>query len=195
MSKCARPDCLLPAKSSCSNCLREYYCSSICQKLDWKVHKSMCLILKKLSNKLQPFDEVVEILSTTLKPKKGEEIRFHQHILLYAEYQFGKEVLGVGYRERGDGSKIDNWTVEVLILHRTYSQLGESFRLLTPKNVGLGLGNTDTSKRSYHYYNKALSILEPWRIQMDKRTDSFDEMQINLIQRGVSVICMAFRRA
>jgi hypothetical protein len=75
MSKCAHPVCHEIAKSSCSSYAREQYCSNNCQKLDWKTHKSMCPILKKLSNKKQPFEEVVGIIKEIQASKKGNDLR------------------------------------------------------------------------------------------------------------------------
>jgi hypothetical protein len=81
MSACARPDCLAKAKSSCSVCEREQYCGSACQKVDWKIHKSMCPILKKLSTNLQPFHEVILIKDEILASKKGIDCRVLEHLL------------------------------------------------------------------------------------------------------------------
>jgi hypothetical protein len=87
MSKCARRDCHMAAKSSCSGCDREQYCGSACQKLDWKIHKSMCPILKKLSDTLQPYHEVVQVIKEILASKKGDNVRILEYLLQYADYQ------------------------------------------------------------------------------------------------------------
>jgi hypothetical protein len=110
MSECARPDCHEAAKSSCSGCGREQYCGSACQKLDWKKHKSMCPILKKLSNTLQPYDDVVKVVLEILTSKEENNIRILEHFLSYADFQFGKPISGKDYRERADGQCISNWT-------------------------------------------------------------------------------------
>jgi hypothetical protein len=34
--------------------------------LDWRKHKPNCLILKKLSKNLQPYNEVVQVIEETL---------------------------------------------------------------------------------------------------------------------------------
>jgi hypothetical protein len=83
MSKCTRPDCLAKANTSCSVCGKEQYCGSSCQKLDWKAHKSMCPILKKLSTKPLPFDEVIRIKNEIVVSKKGNNVRILEHLLLY----------------------------------------------------------------------------------------------------------------
>jgi hypothetical protein len=94
MCECACPGCQSAEKSSCSGCGREQYCGSVCQKLDWKAHKSICPILQKLPNKQQSFLKVVTVISEILDSKKGKDIRVLQHLLSFAEYQFGKEVQG-----------------------------------------------------------------------------------------------------
>jgi len=63
------------ARSSCSGCGREHYCGSDCQKLDWKKHKLMCPILKKLSSKLESYDKVVQVINEVLESKKGDDVR------------------------------------------------------------------------------------------------------------------------
>jgi hypothetical protein len=54
----------------------------------------MCPILKKLSNKKQPFEEVVGIITEIQASNKGNDLRLINHLQSYAEYQFGKEVQG-----------------------------------------------------------------------------------------------------
>jgi hypothetical protein len=93
MSECARPDCHMAANSNCSGCGKEQYCGSACQKLDWKKHKSMCPILKKLSNTLQPYGEVVQVVENVLALKTNDA-RVLNHLLLYADLQFGKPIPG-----------------------------------------------------------------------------------------------------
>jgi hypothetical protein len=105
MSICARPDCLAKANSSCSVCEREQYCSSSCLELDWKIHKSMCPILKKLSTMLQPFHEVIRISDEVIVSKKENICRVLEHLLSYLDYQFGKKVAGMDYRERKSSGK------------------------------------------------------------------------------------------
>jgi hypothetical protein len=99
MSQCARPDCQTPAKSSCSGCGREQYCGSVCQKLDCKVHKSICGILKKFPNKLHCHDEALKIIHVFLLSNKGNEIRVLEHLVSSADNQFGQQVEG-SRRER-----------------------------------------------------------------------------------------------
>jgi hypothetical protein len=127
MSQCGRPNCQVAAKSSCSGCGREQYCGSDCQKLDWKAHKSMCPILKKLPNKLQSYNEAVQIIDEIMMSNKGNNARVLEHLLSYADYQFGQTVAGSKYRERSDGQSIANWTVDIFILLQISSKLVEIY--------------------------------------------------------------------
>jgi hypothetical protein len=83
--------------------------------LDWKAHKPMCPILKKLSNCLQTLDNANQIIREILS-KKDNSLRILEHLLSYAEYQFGTPVEGIGHRERG-GQRECNWNVDIAILH------------------------------------------------------------------------------
>jgi hypothetical protein len=105
MSKCAHPGCQSAGKCHCNGCDREQYCGKDCQKQDWKIHKSICPILKKLTNKLQPYREVIRIKDEVLA-YKGKDCRVFEHLLSYLEYQFGEKVAGIDYRERGNGERI-----------------------------------------------------------------------------------------
>jgi hypothetical protein len=89
MTQCARPDCQAAAKSLCSGCGREQYCGSVCQKLDWKVHKLVCPIFKKLFSQLQPYNEVVWIIKEILASNEGNDLKVLEHLQSYADYQFG----------------------------------------------------------------------------------------------------------
>jgi hypothetical protein len=161
MSKCARPDCSSPSKSLCSVREREQYCGSNCQKIDWKIHKSMCPILKKLSTQLQPFHEVIRTMDEILKSKKGKDSRVLEHLLSYLEHQFGKKITGIDYRERGNGERISNWEVEVVILYNIYSWLGNLF---LHDNL---MSMISRHEMKFAYLERSLSVLDTWLIQLD----------------------------
>jgi hypothetical protein len=72
-------------------------------------------ILKKFY--LQPFKKILKIVNEVISSDKGENIRVLEHLLSYAEYQFGKEVTGMDYRERGNGECISNWCVDVIAMN------------------------------------------------------------------------------
>jgi hypothetical protein len=80
----------------------------------------MCPILKKLSSKLQPFDEVIQIKDEILASKKGNNVRVLEHLISYLNYQFGEKITGINLREREDGGhwvRISNWDVDINILY------------------------------------------------------------------------------
>jgi hypothetical protein len=84
----------------------------------------MCPILKKLSNtQLQPFREAHRLITEIMESNKGKEVRILEHLLSFAEFQFGKEVTGISYRERGNGECISNWNVDMLILYSINGRL------------------------------------------------------------------------
>jgi hypothetical protein len=162
MSKCARPGCDIPAKCSCSVCAIEQYCGSICQKLDWKTHKSLCPMLKKLSKRLQPFHEVERVLEEILATKKGrEDTRLLEQVLTYAEYQFGKEIPKIGYRERVDGERIDNWTVDIRIFFNINSRLNMSYHNHPTLSYMI------CCDMRYRYLERSVGLLKPWLVHLD----------------------------
>jgi hypothetical protein len=66
---------------------------------------------------LQPFREVIPVIYEILLSNKGGNIRILEHLLLYADFQFGKGVIGKNYHERVDGECVSNWEVEIDILY------------------------------------------------------------------------------
>jgi hypothetical protein len=121
MSQCARPCCNKPAKNKCSSCLKEWYCSGECQKSDWKKHKSFCRIVEDLSNDLQPYHQVHQVIIKILNA--SENMRVLNHLLCYAELQFGGRDPEIAYRQRTNGEKIDNFQVEICCLIPIYEKL------------------------------------------------------------------------
>jgi len=183
MSECARPGCLETGINRCSICLREPYCSGDCQKVDWKAHKPICKTLKKLSNLiLRPYREVVHsIVEIRVKEFKKAEmnIRVWKNLVSYAEYQFGNRVLGRVYREREDGERIDNWSVEIDILIRIHGCLADAY------SRDKSLGTISSSNLRLPLYEEMLDLLRPWSIYLDPnstfRTDRITKDQINEI--------------
>jgi hypothetical protein len=170
MFNCASLGCLKKATNRCSTCLRESYCSSDCQKVDWKLHKLVCKNLKKLSNQFQPYHEVIRVIKDikgeTTK-KKEVENRLLLHLISYAEYQFGDPVAGKFYRERGIGEeRIDNWDVDIEILIVLYYDFIRSSE--NDKSVSLIVKD----KTILPYYEKMLSILRPWSAYLDLNSTS-----------------------
>jgi tetratricopeptide (TPR) repeat protein len=165
MSTCARPDCFESGINRCSICLREPYCSGDCQKGDWKSHKSICKILKKLSLKLQPYHEVVQIIDDVLeeisKKKKEQRIRVLTHLISYAWHQFGDPVPGKVYRERNTGERMDNGMVEIEMIIPIYVDL------ISVHNEDKALSVMDRDNLIFPYYEKMLDILRPWSTYLD----------------------------
>lgn len=55
---CARFGCKeVGCENVCGKCFVEMYCSTECQKLDWKIHRLICPYMK--NNKLLNVDEVL----------------------------------------------------------------------------------------------------------------------------------------
>jgi tetratricopeptide (TPR) repeat protein len=162
MSQCARPDCQIAAKSSCSGCGREQYCGSVCQKQDWKAHKSLCAILKKLPNKLQSYDEAARVIKEIMASNKGNDIRVLEHLLSYADNQFGQQVPGRDYRKRGDGQRIaTDWDVDIKIL------LKISTRMTNFYFDNLSLSPIIRDNKMFPHLERSLNILKPWMVVMD----------------------------
>jgi hypothetical protein len=177
MFTCAKPGCQALGKSSCSGCGREQYCSSSCQKLDWKEHKSMCPILKKLSSKLQPFNEAYQIVSDICASSKGNNLRILQHLLSYAEFQFGKQIEGIGYRVRSNGDGISNWEVEMNVFYDI------NRRLILCLRRDESLSDVMCDDMELPYLQRQLNLLNPWLINLD--SDRLSNDQSNHILRNL----------
>jgi tetratricopeptide (TPR) repeat protein len=127
----------------------------------------MCPILKKLSKNLQPFREVTSVIKEILASPKGNDVRVLLHLLSYAEYQFGNQVLGIGYREREDGERISDWEVNIKILCNINSRIVEFF------NADVSLSNISRHNKVFPSVEKTISLLSPWYIYLE--SDSSDE--------------------
>jgi hypothetical protein len=130
------------------------------------MHKEMCPILKKLSKNSQPFREVIPVIKEILASPKGNDVRVLEHLLSYAEYQFGNQVLGIGYRERADGERISNW-VDIGILFIINNRIVEVFY------ADISLSNISRNDKLFPYLEKIISLLSPWYIHLE--SDSSDE--------------------
>jgi tetratricopeptide (TPR) repeat protein len=162
-------------KSRCSICLREPYCSSECQKLDWKAHKSICKTLKNLSNKPEPYSHVGRTIVEICKPaKKVSDVRILCHLLSYAEFQFGDRVLGKAYRERENGERISNWDAEVVGLHSIHE------RVIAIYLKDTSLSQIQCDSLALPHSLKTVELLRPWSISLDSDA-SLDKEQINFI--------------
>jgi tetratricopeptide (TPR) repeat protein len=113
--------------------------------------------------------------------KKGNESRVLEHLLSFADFQFGKKVKGKDYRERGDGDRISNWTVEIEIFNDVITTLAD----LYGQNVTLSTIICDDT--SFPLFEQSLSLLNPWVINLDidasEGNDSHSEEQRNELLR------------
>jgi hypothetical protein len=121
----------------------------------------MCSILKKLTRKLQPHREVALVIDDVLKSKKGNNCRIVEHLLSFAEHQFGKGVRGKRYREREDGERISNWKAEIFFLHRINQTLS---KIHGRDNLLSTIIRDDVR---FPYLEQSLSPLNPWMINLD----------------------------
>jgi hypothetical protein len=165
--KCGKPSCEHLRSKDCSGCLKEGYCSPECQKDDWKIHRLMCPHMKN-GDKLLPFQEVERNLRKFQNSKelseRGENVgRISEFCVTYAENQFGDRIPGQWYRERENGSRVDNWNVDVLYLEFFNFSIANSWRLSTNSIYNIDL-RKESFKKAIYYYEKVLCILEPWRI-------------------------------
>jgi tetratricopeptide (TPR) repeat protein len=136
----------------------------------------MCPILKQLSSQLQPFDEVIRIKDEVLASKKGKECRVLEHLLSYLEYQFEEKVAGIDYHERGNGERINNWEVEVEILHIIYCQSPDLFFQNNTMRI------INRCKMSVPLLKRLLSLLNPWLIQLDLHASNRMDTRMNDVQ-------------
>jgi hypothetical protein len=181
MSQCYRPDCQIAAKSSCSGCGREQYCGNICQKQDWKAHKSICAILKKLPNKLQSYDEAARIVEEILASNKGKDIRVLEHLLSYADNQFGQQVEGRDYRERKDGQRIAHWNVDISILLKISTIMAHFYVSNLSQRIII------RDNKMFPHLERSLNILRPWMVIMNSdasnQSNSLDSRHIDHLSK------------
>jgi hypothetical protein len=123
----------------------------------------MCPILKELSNNLQPYPEVVRVINKILA-KKGDNIRILEHLLSYAEHQVGKQASGIGYRERKDGQRINNWNAEIAILSDIKSQIANIYAMDN------SLSNSIRNDKMIPYLQRSLSLLTSHSLCSSSRT-------------------------
>jgi hypothetical protein len=143
-----------------------------------KKHKSMCPILKKLSNTLQPYDEIIQVIKEVLASKKGDNRRNLEHLLPYADYQFGKPIIGKDYHERTDGQRIANWDVDIYLLLI-------SSTMVDLYSTNSSLHSMIRDKEMLPHLEKSLHILGPWMDTIDSdannQCNSFDSIQSNYL--------------
>jgi hypothetical protein len=153
----------------------------------------MCPTLKKLSKKLQPFNEVCRIINEMLAVLSGKNVRILEHILLYAEEQFGKEIEGKDYREREDGDRIINFRVDVDFLDNINTTIAEFY------NRDDSLGRLIQDKKQFPYLERSLSILNPYLYHPKSATLDVNQndkllMSLFLTEGNMSVVTTGLRQ-
>lgn len=124
-------------------------------------------LLKQLLHQLQPYRTVVQLTEEILDEefrKLELKVRVLEHLVSYAEYQFGNRIPSRVYRERENGEAIDNWTVEIKILVRIYERLAH----LYTRDESLNIVSSNNLKSSL--YEKILNLLRPWSVDLDSNS-------------------------
>jgi tetratricopeptide (TPR) repeat protein len=150
--------------------------------LEWKSHKLICKTLKKPSHQLQHYGEVIRLLEeiSGIQLKINQlKTRLLEHLILYAEYQFGDRVPGKDYRERENGERVNNYVVEIDMLSRIYGELANIYT----SNESLSPMRRNTLR--FPLCEKMVDLLRPWSVLLDSnssnRIDSISKYQINKI--------------
>jgi hypothetical protein len=130
--------------------------------------------LKKLSNQLQPYREVVQVIDEILESPNQirNKKRIVGHVISFVEFQFGERLPGKSYRERNNGEQISNWTVEIEILCQIYDSLIRIY----DDYISLDQMNKDIMILPLH--EKRLELLAPWSV------DSDDSICIERLNKG-----------
>jgi hypothetical protein len=111
--------------------------------------------MKKLPNKLQSYNETARVIKEILFSNKGNDIRVLEHLLSYADNQFGQQVKGRDYREGADGQRITNILLNVstgIINH--YASNHSQSRIIF-------------DNKFFPHLERSLNILRPWMVIMD----------------------------
>jgi tetratricopeptide (TPR) repeat protein len=148
--------------------------------------------LKKLPKKLQSYDEAVKIIDEILASNKGNNARVLEHLLTYADYQFGQHVAGSKYRERSDGQRIANWNVDIDILLEISTRISNIYA--TNPSLSIMIRHN----KMYPYIERSLHILSPWMVTIDSDATnqsnglSFDQIGYLLDESSHTEVNMAF---
>jgi tetratricopeptide (TPR) repeat protein len=126
---------------------------------------------------------VTRLIDEILDSKKGKDIRILEHLLSYAEYQFGKGVAGEHCRKREDGDRISNWIVEIEILNEIIATVADLYM------QNKSLSTIDRNNMAFPYLERSLSVLNPWLINLDSDSgngiDSLSKDQIDRLLDGL----------
>jgi tetratricopeptide (TPR) repeat protein len=122
---------------------------------------------------------VTQLIIGILESKKGNDCRVLEHLLSFAEHQFGKGVAEKNYRERKDGERISNWEVDIFFLYEIIQRLSD------PYGEDNLLSTIVQDDMRFPYLGRSLSLLNPWMINLDSDVssgiDSLNEDQMNYL--------------
>jgi hypothetical protein len=118
-------------------------------------------MLKKLSNKLEPFYDVLRIYKEIVLSKRGKDIRILEHLLLYANIQLGNRQTGPDYCVREDGERISNWEVNIGIFYDLNRQIADIY----PRDSSLSIIIRDNLQ--FPYLERAICILNSWLVHLN----------------------------
>jgi hypothetical protein len=98
---------------------------------------------------------VTRLIIEILESKKGNDCRILEHLLSFAEHQFGKVVTGKDYCERDDGERISNWEVDIVFLYKIIKMLVDLYQ---QDNLLSAIVRDDMN---FPYLELSLSLLNP----------------------------------
>ena len=141
---CIKSNCGNAASKCCGSCGGVWYCSSECQKDDWKeVHKSECVDVKKLSAIELTGAEIVKVANKMLKAadrlgSSGLTMRAVDSLekcVVFARHHLRDSIPGKQYFILRNGTEVDNEMIchiyeSLVIFYASFSQAEHSDRML-----------------------------------------------------------------
>jgi tetratricopeptide (TPR) repeat protein len=118
-----------------------------------------------------------------------------EHLLQYADYQFGKPIIGKDYRERTDGQTIANWDVDIDLL------LQINIKMVDIYVLNDSLSEMIPDKGMLPHLERSLDILSPWMLtidsdftnqsnSLDSRKRDFLLKKSTILEQSMSVVAM-----
>jgi tetratricopeptide (TPR) repeat protein len=177
-NQCSRSECSAIAHSCCPTCQYEYYCGKYCQELEWPAHKLICQSIKNLSRKLQPYNIARAVINEILQSKEKNNLNILQHLLTYAEEQFGKEKLETGSRFRDvkiikswnmprlnmmtNEEKVSTYAINQIQINNDIVELEILYVILIQISCNLDASNYNCHSKSILYLERSMEILKFW---------------------------------